>query len=299
MSVKRTVPLLFAGIAVAASVLAGCSGPKSAEMAEYKELGISQMEEGDYAGAAESFQNALDQSVGLIGDEEIDISYYKALALYMAGDADASLDTYTALIDFDPDNWETYYLRGTVYLEEGRESEALQDYADAASLNGESSELSLNISSNLGSFYYLSGDYDKAKTYLLQSLDMGEDEALGRLGEIAFYEEDYEGAISYLTRALDVVDESMLPTVTADLVASYEYSGDFESAYGVAAAFLEDHQDDAIEKEYEFLATRLGILPEVMEADTADPVSEEPEEDNMSILDEETETQEQSENYGE
>ncbi len=323
---KRIALILLAGLVAALPAMSGCVGVSTEAMEEYKELGISQMEEGNYKEAAETFQTALDQSVGTVGAEEIDLSYYKALALYMSGDTDAALEVYDALIDFDEENWEAFYLRGSIYLEEGQESAALSDYADAAALNSNDVELYVNICDslasagleseaqtyldtalslepssgmdyyNLGEICYLTGDYETARTYLTQAQEMGEDdallllgsiyadngdiesanaafesylqlypddaEALGRLGEAALGAGEYEEAISYLLKARETAAESSLGTITTNLVAAYEYTGDFESAYEVADEYLAQHSDDALEREYEFLATRVGALPE-------------------------------------
>ncbi|MCC8141023.1 MAG: tetratricopeptide repeat protein [Lachnospiraceae bacterium] len=330
--IRRRIALFFLLTVFAlVPVLSGCTSRSEAAMAEYKALGISQMEEGDFAGAADSFQTALDQSVGTLGAQEIDISYYKALALFLSGDTDGAIEVYTALIDYDEDNWEAYYLRGNIYLKEGQDDQALADYAEAASLNGNDPELCVHIYENLansglqedaqsyldtalsmepsdsadyyylGDIYYLTGDYDNAKTYLLTAREQGYDEAtlllatvyadtgddasaremyeaymeehpddaaaLGRLGEIALSSGDYEQAISYLTQAKETADEASLGTIVNNLVAAYEYSGDFQSAYNVAGEYLANHSDEALQREYEFLGTRVGAYPEAIEDD--------------------------------
>ncbi len=241
---RRRCARRTAGLAVvvlmAGSLLSACSGPRTAEMQEYKEQGIAQMDEGDYAGAAESFQDAIDESVGLLGSEELDISYYKALALYLSGDTEAALETYDALIDYDPDNWENYYLRGNVYLQEGEIDAAQEDYDKAVSLSGENEELSRHISENLSDLERLEREQE-----------------LAALWEEAFSTEDYEQAIEYLTEAREIAEGDMLRVVVTDLVAAYEYTEDFQSAYEAAGEYLEDHEDAALEREYEFLSTRV------------------------------------------
>ncbi len=319
---RKIAVCTIAGMLAAIPALSGCIGESTALMEEYKEQGIAQMEDGDYAGAAETFQDALDQSVGTIDEEEIDLSYYKALALYMAGDTDGALEVYTALIDFDEKNWEAYYLRGTLFLEEGLGEEAADDYAAAASLREKDAGLCLHICANLadagmeeeaqlyldraleaepsdsGDYYdlgricYLNGEEEKAETYLLQARDMGEDGAtlllaeiytdrgdeesasamysayldqhsddpqvLAWLGRNALDEGDYELAISYLRLARQDSDGDALTAVVTNLIAAYEYSGDFESAWEVAASYLAENYDEDIEREYTFLSTRVG-----------------------------------------
>ncbi len=237
---RRTAGLAAVAL-MAGSLLSACSSPHTAEMQEYKDQGIAQMEEGDYAAAAESFQDAIDQSVGLLGSEELDLTYYKALALYLSGDAEAALETYDALIDYDPDNWENYYLRGNVYLQEGEIDAAQEDYDKAVSLSGENEELSRHISDNLSDLERLEREQE-----------------LAALWEEALSQEDYEQAIGYLTEARGIAEGEMLRVVVTDLVAAYEYTEDFQSAYEVAGEYLEDHEDAALEREYEFLTSRVA-----------------------------------------
>ncbi len=326
---KRIAVLTLAGALVAMPALSGCIGESTARMEEYKETGIAQMEEGDYEGAVESFQAGLDQSVGTIDAEEIDLSYYKALALYLSGDPDAAIEVYTSLIEFDDTNWEAYYLRGDIRLLEGQTDDALEDYAAAADLNGGDAALCLHICASLydagmeeeaqdyidtaigiepssaeeyydlGRICYLTGDLGSAEDYLLKAQEMGEGEAsllladlyadrgdeesasslyaaylndhpddahtLARLGEISLDAGDYETAISYLRTARETAQGDALRAIVTDLVAAYEYSGDFESAWEVAAAYLADHTDEELEREYTFLSTRVGAAAVVDE----------------------------------
>ncbi len=354
---KRTASFFLAGIVLVVPILSGCTNKRTALMEEYKAQGIAQMEEGDYEGAAVTFQTGLDQSVGTIGAEEMDLTYYKALALYLAGDSEGSLEVYTALIDYDEDNWEAYYLRGNVYLDEGKDNEALSDYAEAVSLNKDDVDLYVHICDNLagagleeemqtylstallmqpssaedyydlGEICYVTGDYDSAESYLKQAQEMGRDdtllllgsiyadrgdtdsaremylsyldldadnaEALCGLGEMALADGDYEDAVSWLTKAFATEEGPSMSEVVTNLVAAYEYSGDFESAYEVAGEYLESHTDEALEREYTFLATRVGALPDNLEEEAEEEAREDEtetsEEEESDVYEEESE----------
>ncbi len=256
---------LLAVVLAAGALFTACEGPRTAEMEEYKEQGIAQMDEGDYAGAAESFQDAIDQSVGMLGSEEIDLSYYKALALYLSGETDAALETYTALIDMYPDDWEIYYLRGNVYLSDGDTEAAQADYEKAVSLSEENEELSTHISDN-------QEEMDRVR----------QEQELAALWEEALSVEDYEQAIEYLTEAREIAEGEMLRVVVTDLVAAYEYTGDFASAYEVAGEYLEDHEDAALAREYEFLISRVDAPAASPESEPVGEVTE-AEEENASV----------------
>ncbi len=318
---KRIALFFLIGILVVTPALAGCAGGDTALMQEYKEEGIALMEAGDYAGAVERFQAALDQSVGQIRSAELDICYYRALALFLAGQADEAIEAYTALIDYDADNWEVYYLRGNVYLKDGQEDAALSDYAEAAARNADDPQLCVHIYANLcnaglessalsyrdaalsmvpssgedyyylGELYYLDGDYESARNDLQTAREMGYEDAilllgslyselgdsesaqemfteymtlhpddagaLGRLGEMALSAGEYEDAIDYLTRALQTTDEENLTALVKNLVAAYEYAGDFANAYRIAGEYLTQHEDAELAREYAFLETRV------------------------------------------
>ena len=80
-------------------LLAGCEEDETQNNKDaYRQIGINCMQEGDYEGAIDAFQNALDQSLAVVGEEEIDTCYYKAAAQYAAGKKEDAIETYQALI---------------------------------------------------------------------------------------------------------------------------------------------------------------------------------------------------------
>ena len=113
---KRVVTVFLTCLLAASMLLGGCTSKSEKKALEYKELGIKQLQQEDYDSAVDSFQKALDQSLGKITANELDVCYYKALAQYKSGDAKAALESYSALIDYDAKNWEVYYLRGSVLI---------------------------------------------------------------------------------------------------------------------------------------------------------------------------------------
>ncbi|MCD7980899.1 MAG: tetratricopeptide repeat protein [Clostridiales bacterium] len=342
---KRLALFILAGALLAVPVLSGCQSRSSEKMQEYKVLGISQMESGDYESAANSFQKALDQSVGRIGAEELDICYYRALALFESGDTEGAIEAYTSLVEYDAKNWEVYYLRGNVYLSAGQDEEALADYAQAVSLQKNDVELCVHIYENLaeagledsgaeylavvlsiepsdaeeyyylGDVYFLTGDYDSAKAYLKQAQELGYDkallllgriyadegndedaqaafeaymeiypedaEALNELGEIALAAGEYENAVTYLESARAAADSGSDETILKNLIIAYEYISDFESACDAAEEYLSKYSDEEIEREYEFLQTRIGSEIE-QESDEEEDTAEDTEETDAS-----------------
>ena len=319
---KRVVTVFLTGLLAASMLLGGCTSKSEKKALEYKELGIKQLQQEDYDGAVDSFQKALDQSLGRITANELDVCYYKALAQYKSGDAKAALESYSALIDYDEKNWEVYYLRGSVYLSEGDKDKCLKDYEKAVELNasdlglyghicenlknaGEDDEaekyleqgLALQPSSgtdyeNVGYLYTIKGDTENAVKAYQQAVEKGTDSASLKLGELYFEEGntdeakkafeaymekhpddadalthladiaaesgDTEDAAAYYEKAIDVADKSDQQGLRKNLVAFYENAGDFASALKEAKSYVADYpKDTAMQKEYEFLQTRV------------------------------------------
>lgn len=354
---KRLALFLLAGTLFTVPVLSGCQSRTTEKMQEYKALGISQMESGDYESAANSFQKALDQSVGRVGAEELDICYYRALALFESGDTGGAIEACTALAEYDAKNWEVYYLRGNVYLAAGQDEEALADYAQAVSLQENDAELCVHIYENLteagledsgaeylavvlsidpsdaddyyylGDAYYLTGDYESAKAYLKQAQELGSDrallllgriyaeegndeeaqaafeaymeacpedaDALNELGEIALAAGEYENAVTYLEAARAAAGSGSDGAILKNLIIAYEYSSDFESACDIAEEYLSEYSDEEVEREYEFLVTRIGpdIEQETEEEEEEDTEDDGGEADTSAESDAEDDTQ--------
>lgn len=196
------------------TTLMGCRSEEALENEQaYRQVGINKMAEGDYEGAVEAFQKALDQSMAVVGDLEIDICCYKALAQYNSGDVEGSIETYTALINYDSKNADAYYLRGCVYLKQEDGEKAKKDYDKALELCGNDYEMYLSIYENLegagyqedalnilskalklkgetaedyrerGHLYLLKGDYESAKRELDQAINKEDVKALLYMGQ--------------------------------------------------------------------------------------------------------------------
>lgn len=112
--IKNKFMALTLTVLLTAGMLTGCgSGDKEKDKDAYRQYGINCIENGSYDDAVDAFQKALDQSVGSVGAEELDICYYKAKAQYLSGDVDGAIDTYTAIIDYNKDS-DAYYLRAVI-----------------------------------------------------------------------------------------------------------------------------------------------------------------------------------------
>jgi tetratricopeptide (TPR) repeat protein len=126
--IKNKFMALTLTVVLTAGMLTGCgSGDKEKDKDAYRQYGINCIENGSYDDAVDAFQKALDQSVGSVGAEELDICYYKAKAQYLSGDVDGAIDTYTAIIDYNKDS-DAYYLRGCIYFAKNDYRQGLEGF---------------------------------------------------------------------------------------------------------------------------------------------------------------------------
>ncbi len=286
---KRIVTLIM--LAVSLSMLAGCTLPGSSakKEEEYREQGIALLEAGEYELAVEMFDLSLGQTYGFFTKTELDICYYKALCQYKNGDVIDALNTYDGIIELKKKDWRAYYLRGTVYLEEGDFEGALKDYESAASLNGKDTDMLMQIAVNLenagdetnaltyynmiienggkgaaarrniGEAYYKIGNTDEATGILEEAIEDGDIPALLYMADIYMETGDYETALSLIEEGLlaEETDDEVKARFMFAKVICYEYMAEWESAKTAIEEYTEAYPDDEDgQREYTFLENR-------------------------------------------
>ena len=234
---KKFTYILAAAVLVAA--LTGCTNEKQENEDAYRQIGINCMEAKDYEGAISAIDSALSQKIGKIGDEEIDICYYKAAAQYANGDTDGAIATYSSILDYDEDNADAFYLRGSLYLVLGDTAAAQADFNSAVTNNSEDYELYVNVYEQLNG----AGMTAEASDYLNQALELKGDSANAHLwkGRIYLMLSDYENAETELKTALDK------KSVEANLYLAklYEAQDDAETAASYYETYLDSGDADS------------------------------------------------------
>ena len=184
-----------------ACILTGCGANAEEAKATYRQMGIEYMEQGDYASAIEAFDSALSQGVGTVGTDELDITYYKAAAQYASGDAESAMATYNAIIDFDKEAYQAYYLRGCLYCKQGDLEAAKADFSTAVKQQNNDYGLYIHIYENLHSV----GEEEEAKGYLNKALSIKGDEVTNHeyRGQIYYMLGEYDNALTELNAALE------------------------------------------------------------------------------------------------
>ena len=237
---KINIVLWLAVIVFGMSVMTGCQSKEALKNEKaYRQVGINKMEEGDYEGAVEAFQKALDQSMAVVGDLEIDICYYKAAAQYKSGDTKGALKTYEALIEYDKKNGNPYYLRGCIYLKEGNDKKAKKDFEKALEWNKNDYELYVSIYKNLNGAGY-TGEAEKILDKALKLTgDKAED--YRERGHIYLLKSDYESARKELDKAISKEDVKAL----LYMAQVYEAQGNKDQAKALYESYTAQSDSDS------------------------------------------------------
>ena len=249
--------LVIAGMAAMTVLLAGCTNERLEDELAYREIGINSMQSGDYEGAIAAFDSALSKCVGGIGATEVDICYYKAASLYANGDIDGAMQTYKALIDYDSQEGNAYYLRGCLKLEQGDGDGAVSDFDNAVKYNSDDYQLYVSIYENLcgtnmkekgeeylnkafkikgntaedlcqrGRIYYLLGQYDNASEELLAAIDKKSAQANLYLAQTCEAQGDTQSAENYYQAyvASGVADSVAMNALAEIEIAKENYAG--------------------------------------------------------------------------
>ncbi len=226
---------------VATLGLVGCGGRNQQSLENelaYRQLGIQSLEKGEYEEAVKMFQKALDQSLAQIDELEIDICYYKAMAQELAGDSEGALTTYTALIEYDKENADAYYLRGSLYLEQNQPEKAMKDYEEALKFEKNNGQLYNKMAENLLNLNYT----EEAATILEEALSVKGDEAADyrEKGYAYYLLGQYENARTYLDKAVNMGDKEAV----FYLAKMLEASGDVEQADKLYESYVIENSDD-------------------------------------------------------
>ena len=148
---KRIISVLLATV-FALSVI-GCGTKDTKEQDAYRQYGITCMESGKYEDAVKGFQNALGESIGHIGEKELDICFYKAKAQALNGKTKDALATYNAIIKYNKDA-RAYYLRGDLYMDMGEEKKGKADFESAVQHGKKNYEIYIGIYESLSRFVF-------------------------------------------------------------------------------------------------------------------------------------------------
>lgn len=237
--IKNKYIALALSAALAAGILSGCgSSDKEKEKEAYRQYGINCIENGSYDDAVDAFQKALNQSVGSVGDEELDICFYKAKAQYLSGDIDGAMESYTAIIDYNGDS-DAYYLRGCLYFTQNDSDKGMADFKKAIKENSKDYELYIGVYQTLSKY----GMTDQGNEYLQNALKIEGDKANDSMqkGRIYTLLGDYDSAVKYLKKAID----GKLVKANYYMGEACQQNGDSDSAQKYFQTYLDSSEADS------------------------------------------------------
>lgn len=271
----------IAAVTAACLFMTGCTTKRERleKEDEYRTIGINAMESGDYTAAMEAFNSALELA-DEIGASEMDICYYKAAAQFAAGNLNDAIETYNALLEADEKNSDAYFLRGSVYLKMNESAKASEDYEkaieyaknntvkgkiyllmerypeaiEALTTATEKGDVEANL--YLAKAYEASGEEAKAEACLDVYIEEnpGSSVDYNRQGKKKMEEGNYAEAISDFTKGLELERVTNEQELRSNLIAAYEYNGDFEKAKELMQEYVADYPgDEAAAREYLFL----------------------------------------------
>ncbi len=228
-------------LVLCALLLAGCTvgNPKEEEELAYRQKGIDALKTGDYAGAIEQFQLALDHSNGRISGVELDICYYKAYSQILAGQYEDAEKTYDALINYDNNNGNAYLLRGNLKLLMGKVEEACLDYDEAIKCQGEGFDRHMYAYEQLSGMGYK----EQGESYLRKALEVkgNSKEFYRQRGEVYIILGEYAAAKEELSKAQNLGDEE----AKLYMAQVMELEGNFDGAKAIYENYAKTHENDA------------------------------------------------------
>lgn len=252
-------------------------GANEVDICYYK--AAAQFAAGSYSSAIETYDALLDYD-----DKNSDAYFLRGCVYLKSNESGKAQEDFKKAVKYAEDD-EIYLqiynsLKGAGYEAEAREylSEALKKKAGKQAVNY----------TVKGRIYLLEENYEKAEEQLKTAIEKGDVEAnlyLAKVYELQEQEEkaencinayvkekpessvaynqlgcqemeqgNYQKAIEQFCKGLELEEVTNEQELRSNLIAAYEYSGDFESARTEMKAYLEDYpEDEAAAREYLFL----------------------------------------------
>ena len=191
--------------------------------------GLTQYEE-----AVAQYLEALSYSDLFVDKLDYDLNYYLADAYEKLGDSEKAKEVYSAILALEPEEVNALFLRGRIYLKEGRYEPAMEDFNKTVMLDKDGYDLRIEIAGLLTE----SGYKDEGLQFLQQFLAENEKKLSDYdKGRIFYYMGDYEKA----KVALESAKSQESDNVILLLGKSYEQLGDYNYATSVYKNYLEEN----------------------------------------------------------
>ena len=207
--------------------------------------GVTLLELGNYEASKEAFDRAVTLEPANY-DHIIEI--YKAFYKFGYGDlgleyVETAMSNQANMSDYD---------KGRMLYHVGKYNEAVSALEKVDKKKFEDASLYLGMS------YEAMGDYNYAASVYNGGIENSTNPALyNQLGLCQMKRGAYAEALEAFKLGLECEDKSLHQSLRFNEAVAYEYLADFEAAKKLMAAYLKDYpNDDAAQREYEFLKTR-------------------------------------------
>jgi tetratricopeptide (TPR) repeat protein len=273
---KRQAIVLRILVLLCILALSGC-GKNNKEREELRMSGITKMDAGDYAGAAQDFEAAIQASSGRVGSFEIDVLKYRAEAEYKLGDYGAAAHTYDVLLEVDREQPEYFYRSALTKALSGDAQGALDHYLEGVELEKkkpiESGLGRQDVLAAVGEACMDAGFTEEADSLYEQAVKDGvagpavfNEMGLALMESAKAMEEgdeqnaEFERAVEYFRQAVQAGKDKNDPAVKAarfNEAVVYELQYRYARALETFQTYVADYgADEAAQKEILFLQTR-------------------------------------------
>ncbi len=257
---KQGRKICLVGVLAALSIFAsGCFGG-SKEKYTFRENGINLLEAGDYEGAIQAFDQALEASDGMVGNFELDILKYRAEAECGTGDYEAAANTYAVLNQVDEERPEYLGRSCLLYVKAGAVDKALEQYqkAYAKDPSGETTQEALLA---VGQGLTDADRFDEAMELYENALSGGMQNAelYNRMGLCQLDAGKVSDALNYFDQGLAMADQDteVRKKLVYNKAAAQEQNMDYAGALTTLESYVQEFGSAAdVEKEIAFLKTR-------------------------------------------
>ncbi len=223
--------LLWQARAAQAGAQAEPTSSREQVVQDFIELALARSEQGDLQGALE----ALNVGIAASPDNAPMAYYYRALLYLELGKNDEALADLDKAIEQNPHFPEAFAARGNVYLSMNRPASAVEDFNKALQL-GLTEEPSIFI--NRGLAYFQLDIYDLAEKDFQKALELDPHSAAAwfNLGTLYLYQGEEEKAISAFDKAAETSPD--LAAIYFNRAIAYAQLGETEKAIADLERFL-------------------------------------------------------------
>ncbi len=205
---------------------------KENEELAYRGKGLAYLGMADYENALSSFDTALSKGGIFAGDLERDINFYMATAYYKGGMKDEAAKLLDAIIESDEKNADARYERGTIAIEKGDYEQGIYQFEKAIEYTDSKNEMKFNVYDVLSE----NGYEDKGREYLNSMLSDEKGLSEYEQGLIHFRLEEYDEARNHLESAKQEEKDKQAEIVymlgrTYEMLGDSNYAGVLYSEY--------------------------------------------------------------------